>query len=81
MPGERINRVILPIGALANSLKISANTGTAGGNYKVQLIENASATVVSEAALVVGATPESGDSGGQCSANRWSSRILLSGYG
>lgn len=45
------------IGALANSLKISANTGTAGGNYKVQLIENASATVVSEAALVVGATP------------------------
>lgn len=45
------------IGALANSLKVSANTGTAAGNYKVQLIEIATNTVISDAALVVGASP------------------------
>lgn len=45
------------IGALANSLKISANTGTGAGNYKVQLIEIATNTVVSDAVLVVGNTP------------------------
>lgn len=48
---------LFTIGSLANSLKISAKTGTTNGNYKVQLIENATTTVVSESALVVGATP------------------------
>lgn len=45
------------IGALANSLKVSANAGTADGSYKVQLIENATNTVVVDANLGVKKAP------------------------